>query len=141
MDTIGYLAFGLCTSLDTLIMLSETAPVISSNTFQAVHTNDPIFVPCGASDAYNEAAYWNVFYIGQEGIDDVAGNPVKVYSSRGQIVVEGAEGNTVTLYDAVGRQLAVRRDEYEEVRFDVQASGAYFIRVGNQPAKRIVAIR
>ncbi len=427
-DTIGYLAFGLCTSLDTLIMLSETAPVISSNTFQAVRTNVPIFVPCGASDAYNEAAYWNVFtriqeadscnsnltlavnnsnlgsvrgagmyrpgrqveimavpmagsqfvrwndantnnprtitinsdttftaffdtvaaatvyhnvtvtssnmamgsgmgggsyahgtvativavpadgyafsnwhdgnttnprsitvtennffiasfvvsstvvqhdttyvdnyihdttyvdnyihdttyvdnyiydttyidnyihdttyvdnyihdttyvdnyihdttyvdnyihdttyvdnyihdttyidnyiydttyvdnwiydttyvtdtlwmteydtiwlhdtiiihdtiYIGQEGIDNVAGNPVKVYSSRGQIVVEGAEGNTVTLYDAVGRQLAVRRDEHEEVRFDVQATGAYFIRVGNQPAKRIVAIR
>ena len=83
----------------------------------------------------------DTIYIGQEGIDDVTGNPVKVYSSRGQIVVEGAEGNTVTLYDAVGRQLAVRHDEYEEVRFDVQATGAYFIRVGNQPAKRIVVIR
>ncbi len=83
----------------------------------------------------------DTIYIGQEGIDDVTGNPVKVYSSRGQIVVEGAEGNTVTLYDAIGRQLAVRHDEYGEVRFDVQATGAYFIRVGNQPAKRIVALK
>lgn len=80
-------------------------------------------------------------YISQEGIDGVAGSIVKVYSSRGQIVVEGSDGNEVTLYDAVGRQLAVRRDEYGEMRFDVQASGVYFIRVGNQPAKRIVAIR
>ena len=66
---------------------------------------------------------------------------VKVYSNHGQIVVEGVEGNAVTLYDAVGRQLAVRRDEYGAIRFDVPASGAYFIQVGNQAAKRIVAIK
>ena len=238
-DTIGNNAFRGCTSLDTVIMLSENPPIIFSNTFEDVRTNVPIFVPCGSSDAYNEAAYWNVFtriqeadncnsvltlavnnsnlgcvrgagmyrpgsqveilavpaagklfirwndantnnprtitinsdtaftaifdtvnftqhdtiwlhdtiiihdtiYISQEGIDGVAGSIVKVYSSRGQIVVEGSDGNEVTLYDAVGRQLAVRRDEYGEMRFDVQASGVYFIRVGSQPVKRIVAIR
>ena len=35
----------------------------------------------------------------------------KVYSCDGRIVVEGADGNSVTLYDIAGRILATRRDE------------------------------
>ena len=65
----------------------------------------------------------------------------KVYSSQGQIVVEGAEGCEVTLYDAVGRRMAARRDDFAMLRFDVPASGAYLVKVGHAPARRVVVIK
>ena len=65
----------------------------------------------------------------------------KVYSTQGQVVVEGAEGRQVTLYDAVGRVLATRRDEGLPVRFDVPATGTYLVKVGGAPARRIVVVR
>lgn len=66
---------------------------------------------------------------------------VKLYADQGQLVVEGAEGARVMLYDAVGRMLAVRQDEYDALRFDVPVSGTYLVRVGNHAARRVVVIR
>ena len=83
----------------------------------------------------------DTIYITEEGIDGVEGLNAKVYSSRGQIVVEGANGNQVWLYDAVGRLLATRQDDYSALRFDVPATGTYLIKVGNHPARRVVVIR
>ena len=75
------------------------------------------------------------------GIDRLEALNAKVYINSGQIVVEGAEGNTVWLYDAVGRLLATRQDDYSALRFDVPATGTYLIKVGNHPARRVVVIR
>ena len=80
-------------------------------------------------------------YITEEGIGDVVAINAKVYSSQGQVVVEGAEGHPVTLYDAVGRRLATKRDEYMPVRFDVPASGTYLVKIGDHAARRVVVIR
>ncbi len=80
-------------------------------------------------------------YITEEGIGDVEAINAKVYSSQGQVVVEGAEGHPVTLIDAVGRQLATKREEYMPVRFDVPTSGTYLVKVGDYPARRVVVIR
>ena len=74
-------------------------------------------------------------------MDDVETIAAKIYTSNGQVVVDGAEGNTVTLYDAVGRQLAVRRNEFGDIRFDIPVSGAYLVKVGSAPARRIVVVR
>jgi hypothetical protein len=57
------------------------------------------------------------------------------------IVVEGAEGNPVYLYDVMGRLLATRRETAQEVLFDVPASGAYLVKIGDAPARRIVVRR
>ena len=65
----------------------------------------------------------------------------KVYTSRGQIVVDGAEGNTVWLYDVNGRVLATKQDEYALLRFDVPTSGAYMVKIGKHPARKVVVIR
>lgn len=59
----------------------------------------------------------------------------------GMIVVEGAEGNPVYLYDVVGRLLATRRETAQEVLLDVPASGAYLVKIGDAPARRIVVRR
>ena len=66
---------------------------------------------------------------------------VKLYSKDNQIVVEGAQGADVVLYDAVGRRLAVRRDDFGAVRFEVPATGTYLVRVGQYPARRVVVVK
>ena len=81
-------------------------------------------------------------YITEQGIPGTdEGTEAKIYSSQGQIVVEGAEGNEVRLYDVVGRVLASKRDEYAPLRFDAPASGTYMIKIGSHPARRVVVIK
>ena len=85
--------------------------------------------------------HYDTIYITQEGIGGVDAINAKVYSSRGQIVVEGADGNMVTLYDVTGRILATKQDNYLPLRFDAPASGTYMIKIGNYPARKVVVIR
>ena len=65
----------------------------------------------------------------------------KIYQNNGQVVVEGAGRNKVTLYDINGRILATKQDDYAPLRFDVHASGTYMIKIGNHPARKVVVIR
>lgn len=80
-------------------------------------------------------------YITQEGIDGAEALNAKVYSSQGQIVIEGAGGNAVTLFDVNGRLLATKQDYGTEIRFDALVSGTYMIKIGNYPARKVVVIR
>lgn len=47
----------------------------------------------------------------EEGIEEAAEEGVKLYQRNGQIVVEGAEGKRVMVYDVYGRLLATKRDD------------------------------
>ena len=76
-----------------------------------------------------------------EGIEETAEERVRFYQRNGQIVVEGAEGYPVYLYDVVGRLLATKRETAQEVLLDVPASGAYLVKIGDAPARRIVVRR
>lgn len=75
------------------------------------------------------------------GVDEVEVTSTKIYISDGQIVVDGAEGNQVWLYDAVGRLMATKQEDFSTIRFNVSASGTYLVKVGNHPARRVVVIR
>jgi hypothetical protein len=75
------------------------------------------------------------------GVDDVEALDAKIYANNGQIVVEGADGNKVVLYDVTGRILATKVDEYAPLRFDIPVSGTYLVKIGNHAARRIVMIR
>ena len=69
---------------------------------------------------------------------------VRVYIDGRQIVVEAVSGESVMLYDAVGRLLATRREDTHvgtPLRFDVPASGVYLVKVGTLPAKKVVLIK
>ena len=77
----------------------------------------------------------------QNGVDGVDTISAKIYVNNGQIVVEGAEGYPVYLYDVVGRLLATKRETAQEVLLDVPASGAYLVKIGDAPARRIVVRR
>ena len=80
-------------------------------------------------------------YITQEDIDGVDALNAKVYSSQGQIVVDGATDNMVTLFDINGRMLASKQEYGAAIRFDVPTSGTYIIKIGNHAAHKLVVIR
>lgn len=73
-------------------------------------------------------------------IDEVEAISAKVYVQNGHIVIDGAEGNTVTLYDVTGRLMATRSDEFQPLHFDVPATGAYLVKIGNHPVRKIVVM-
>ncbi len=76
------------------------------------------------------------------GVDDVETVNAKIYTSNGQIVVEGAEGNDVWLYDVNGRVIqAIKQSDNQAIRFSIPASGTYLIKIGNYPARKVVVIR
>lgn len=75
------------------------------------------------------------------GVKDVTTYELKIYPNRGQIVVEGASGLNVSLFDINGRLLATKRENHDPVRFDVPISGAYLIKPESFPARKIVVIR
>ena len=91
---------------------------------------------------YDTVYIHDTIYIQEgEGIDNIALLNAKIYQRNGQIVVEGAEGHPVCLYDVVGRLLATKRETAQEVLLDVPVSGAYLVKIGDAPARRVVVRR
>ena len=90
---------------------------------------------------FDTITLYDTVYLTQQGVDGVEAMSVKVYSSQGQVVVEGADGQMVMLYDVAGRLLATKRDDYVTLRFDVPIAGAYLLKVGDHPARRVVVMK
>ena len=125
---------------------------VTDNPYSLVVTSDTalsaIFVasadtPCDTVYIYiHDTVYiHDTIYINGEGIDGADAMNAKVYTSHGQVVVEGAEGNMVTLYDMTGRVLATKQDDFTPLRFDAPVSGTYMIKIGAYPARKVVVIR
>lgn len=76
-----------------------------------------------------------------EGIGDVDGSSANVIAANGQIVIENADGNTVTLYDAAGHIHAIKQSNNQAVIFDVPASGSYLVKIGSFQARKVVVVR
>lgn len=128
---------------DTITMTTQMFDTMIVNLYQfdtAIYNNynyDTVIV----NNYYYDTVfihYHDNSYVNEPGTDGVSAVDVKVYTSRGQIVVEGAEENIVTLYDATGRTLATKQDYYNPLRFDVPAPGTYMLKVGAYPARRVV---
>lgn len=148
-SSIGANVFAGIINPDTIFIHATVPPTIMPNTFESMPTNAKIRVPCHTTEDYQNAYYWNVFTSYSEnpscssnGIDNMDGTELNIYANDGRIVVEGAEGMEVTLYDAVGRRIKVeRKDEKREIRIAVPTSGVYLLKIGNYPARRVVVVR
>ena len=80
-------------------------------------------------------------FVVKTGIEDVEADDVKVYSTDNVIVVRGAEGKPVVLFDVNGRMLSREARAAERVEFRVTNSGVYLVKVADAAAKRVVVIR
>lgn len=134
-DTALVAYFSLMT-YDTVVVHDTTFVPVHDTTYITVH--DTIYLP---QYIYDTVYIHDTIYVGDNGVGEVDALNAKVYISQGQVVVEGADGNQVTLYDAAGRMLATKWDQYSLLRFDVPASGAYLIKIGDHPARKIVVVR
>ena len=92
---------------------------------QAAHGS---FLPQAAVQGFPE----NDCIVRAVGIDDVEADNTKVYSHDGRIVVEGADGETVRIYDITGR--AVHNET-------LLPTGVYIVKVGDRPARKVAVIR
>ena len=123
---------------DTIIAYVNVPVHATVFAYIEVPVHDTVYLP---QYIYDTIWLHDTIYITSEGIDGVDALNAKVYSCNGQIVVNGASGNTVTLYDASGRVLAIKQDNYTSLRFDAPVSGTYMIKIGAYPARKVVVIR
>ena len=97
---------------------------------------DSIVVPCGSLNAWLADSYWGQFadkYVEDcnMGIDDPDMENINIYTLDGRIIVEGAEGETVRIFDITGRS----------VRNEALHTGVYIVKVGDRPARKVVVMK
>ena len=138
-DTLVTIQYDTVTLTDTAyISVHDTTYInVHDTTYVSVHDTTTVY---DTIVYYQTDTLWltdtvyihDTIYIPQEGIGDVETTPVKLYSRGGDIVVEGAAGREVRMYDVVGRLMATRRASTSsasdgEVRLHVTAGGTYQI--------------
>ena len=132
---IGTMAFRNCTALDTLVVKATVPPSTNSMSFRNIPDSCLLIVPCGALEAYTEA--WSNYFsqivedCGSQGIDDIATSDIKAYARDGRIVVEGADGQQVFVFNLMGRT----------IRNEALPTGIYMVKVGNYPARKVAVVR
>ena len=150
---IGDEAFKDCTALRKVTFMRDVPPTIGPNSFENVPSEIPVYVPCSSLQAYVNAQYYNHFTnYNAYGVCDEGGDPLSIslsdntqihtYANERQVVVEGAEGLSVALYDMQGRRLHYTTAEYGTLlRLPVPSTGVYMVRIGDYAAQRVVVMR
>ena len=103
---------------------------------------DSIVVPCGSLNAWLADSYWGQFadkYVEDcnLGIGDPDVENINIYTLGDRIIVEGAEGETVCIYDIAGRLIQT----FKQSSNQAIPSGVYLVRVGDRPAQKVVVKR
>ena len=70
------------------------------------------------------------------GINDVADVSFNIYSHGNQIVINGTNGETVRVFDMMGRMVAITNGN----TVSVPTTGVYIVIIGNLPARRMAVI-
>ena len=76
--------------------------------------------------------------IGGEGIDATEQINISAYTHGGELVLEGAEGHAVQVYDLSGRLLHTTPTASQTERYTVPATGLYLLRVEGVGTRRVV---
>lgn len=101
---------------------------------ELVSTNSLYSFVMEAADITFEARFEHMVI----GIDDVNAESINVFSRNNQIVVRGADNQTIRVFDVVGRMVDQRKAANAEETIHVNNMGVYLIQVGNKPAQRVV---
>ncbi len=156
---VGDCAFGACTNnlrsvtfhgqVDTLgIAVFESANIqkirFTGGLPPAIKGEGPLYMIgridtiaiCGHLDTWLADSYWQEFadrYVEDcnLGIGDPDVENINIYTLGGRIIVEGADGETVRIYDITGRS----------VRNKALHTGVYIVKVGDRPARKIVVMK
>ena len=80
-------------------------------------------------------------FVANNGIEDADMANVTVYGAESRIVVRGAEGKDVYVFDLNGRMVASQLNAAAATEFRMASTGVYLVKVGNAPAKRVLVVR
>ncbi len=134
--SIGEQAFNHCPNIDTLFVKSAYPPSVgplSDSTFFTY--NSTVVVPCGTRNLFIADPIWSEFAAVIEdcevGIPEVSLSEITIRVENDRIIVEGAEGETVSIFDINGRS----------VRNSDLPNGVYFVKVGDRQARKVVVTR
>ena len=130
--------------LDTLVLECTVPPTLGESRGRTTFSEytATLIVPCGSADAYRADTLWGRFAnIVEEctGIEDVESGECGVVIDGLNIRVDNRDGETVGLYDMMGRQLA--SSHLATFTFHLPASGVYLVKVGDRPAKKVVVVK
>ena len=144
-------AFGRCGHIRQITCSASIPPTADTTTFRNVNHAIPVYVPKASISLYQNVIGWKDFVNYQDiqdlGIEDEPTVGARITTNGQQVLVDGAENWPVVLYDMTGRVLGKANEGVSApgfggtYRFDVPASGAYLVKVGNYPARRVVVIR
>ena len=138
---IGNYAFGApFGKLRTVYARNPEPPTIYASTFYVQDAT--LVVPCGKLRTYARAEYWNEFqhFVENcESIDELDADEVRILTTAEGIVVEGALGEDVVVYDITGREVAATVNRGGVI--GIQHTGTYLVKVGSLPAQRVVVMR
>ena len=90
---------------------------------------------------YNVTITVTALFQPEVGIEDVDGSNVNIYSTDNKIIVKGAEGESIYIYDLSGRTIATKANASETMEFNMVSGGVYLVKVGDAPAKRVLVVR
>lgn len=126
-DTIS--VYDTVTVYDTVPIFDTTWVMDSVLVFDTITIYDTIFV--------------TIYDTVQVSIEDVDVQPTEwIMSTEDEyILVRGAEGETIRIFDALGRLLHIQQTASEAVRFRMPSAGVYLVKVGNAPARKLVIMQ
>ena len=135
LDTMGSYVFSGANLANLRFAAGLPPAVVGEGPLEQMGSLERIYIPCGYLSEWSEHLYWGRYadkMVEDCGsIDDAEADGLKVYSHDGRIVVEGAEGEAVLLFDAAGRS----------VRNEGLSAGLYLVKVGSRPARKVVVAR
>ena len=85
-------------------------------------------------------ASYTAYFEEEVGIDDAAWEGIEVALQGCALTIHGATGEPVTITDLMGRCLYSARAT-ESTHVALPSAGVYFVRVGDRPARKVVAAR
>lgn len=80
---------------------------------------------------------FHVHFLSTQGIDNPETDNVKVCARDGRIIVDGAHGEAVQVYDIMGRQLTSFATHLSPVALP---TGVYMVKIGDRPACKVVVL-
>ena len=131
LKNIARMAFFGCDSIETITLACTTPPAVADYLFTSYDAT--LYVPVGTADAYRQHGTWGLFEKIVEGdptgIDAAKSNDMKIYVRNGRIVVDGADGENVQVFNMNGQELPATQK--------LLHNGIYLVKVANRPAQKV----
>ena len=135
LESMGSWVFYDCKALTDITLACATPPTTPGNAFSSYDVAT-LYVPVGAADIYRQHEVWGRFANIVEGATGINGKKVddiNIYVSNGRIIVEGADGERVQVFNMKGQQVPTASYSLP--------TGIYMVKIGNRPVRKIAVFK